>query len=119
MDPQVAGAGESIDILRSAFADGEPVVIESDRDSQSLQRTYYPVFDTIIAISDPGSEADTVMVQTMKRPTLLYLRKDHPRFVALFQLLRQAYEQRMTGVEAGVAVRPGDQEILDVVLVFD
>jgi len=106
---------DDLDFLQSALSEKEQVVIEFNSNTKEIQLAYYPITDVIFVLSE-HQEENMVQVHALKRPTLCFLRKEHPRFNELYARLSQANVNQRKGVTAALAIPPGSQYIEDVLV---
>ena len=106
-----------VDTLHSVFSSQELFVFEFLPESKEIKNMYYPVIDNIIALSKSMEQTDSIQVQAMKRPSLYFLYISHPGFLKLHEELIKANKDWKIGVEAALAVRPGEYYVNDVLLI--
>ena len=105
-----------LDALEAAHTEDELVVIEFDPQTQEIMDAYEAMIDVIFALGREEGGAGAATVHAMMCPSLLSLPSDHPRFNALYTALAQAHGDREDGARAALALRPGETEIQDVVI---
>lgn len=106
---------ELADELATSLKDGELVAVEYVDQAKQIREVFPPVVDRIVALSEAGPE-EPVEVQAMKRPSLLELRRDHPRFDELYEFLKECHRDK---AETALAVFPGSRPIQDARLLSD
>jgi len=89
----------------------EPVTLGFDESSRRIRSVSSAPSDALIALSPRDVSASRIVVQLMKRPSMLYLDKSHPRFDVIYEQLHRALIEK-TWVILGVL--PGDDQIEDV-----
>lgn len=108
---------DALGMLRSAAERKRHLVLEVSVPDRQVIALYFPVTDRLIALSGDIERQGDISVQAMKHPSLYVLRADHPRYAELLALLIEAREGFRLGLEASLAIRPGDNAINDVLLV--
>lgn len=104
-----------IECLSASMAQKQPIAIEFTEQTRKIVWVNYATVDRILALSDPGGSGQEVLVHAMKRPSLLALRKDDPRFTELYELLAKALAEGEKGVKAALAT--SGKYIRDVILI--
>lgn len=106
-----------LDCIRTSWAASRLVVVEFDDQTQELVQAYFPTTEPIAYVSAVDENNDVVRVTALKRPTPLVLRKDHPQFNDLYLKLATVRAGMGRGEKAALAISPGGNTIMDVVVV--
>lgn len=93
------------------FKHRAPVSLEFDATTRRVTSVSGAETSSAFWLGPVDAALDRVSIQLLMRPTLLYLRKDHPKFEELYSRLRQA-EKEKQGIALGML--PGNYEIEDV-----
>ena len=105
----------NVELIRAAHAERRYVVVRFESDSRRITMTVPPVQDRIAYLGDRNAVDSLVEVAALKRPSALYLDKQHPRFGELYTLLSQVHAAERQGAEAALAVLPGGNRVEDAV----
>jgi len=107
----------NVELIRTAQAEREFVVLRFETETRRVTMAVPPVQDCIAYLGDRKAADRLVEVAALKRPTGLFLDKEHPRFEELYALLSQAHMAEREGAQAVLAVLPGANRVEDVVVI--
>ena len=98
------------DVLVKYQRSGNPIGIVRDETTARVRLAWPAESDLVAGIGATSPNEIRVMVQLMKRPTMLYLDRSGARFDPLLRLFEQALRDQST---VAVGVFPGDDTIKD------
>jgi len=104
----VASEGLAFDMLARAHATRRPASVYFDETSRAVIEAGPAPVDVVLGIHRDGEET---RVALRRRPTLLELAPDEPRYAELFAVLESARREKRP---VAIALRPGGTRIEDV-----